>query len=538
MRRGLRSLCVLLVLWGLCGLGDVARALTVFYVDPDFVGTETGDPQSPWTRLHSEAWVVIDDALVVGDVIVYFSARQAEAELNQQTTSPVEILRTDGSTNRLILDGRSFYNSDDAAPDWQPASGLHRFEITARYPMTTGPEKRDYVTISGFRIIAGDDGVGGQIIYYWGGDHVIIEQCELMHHPNAGHGAGLQFGYAHHQGENGNGGCTDLVIRDNVISDTFGECIYVGGSEDTGLPAHTGVVVARNITFRCGVLGGEGDCIDIKDGNTDVTIYGNHCYDNADGPNVNGITASSPITAEHNVIHGTPGKGITFGTFWGRGYSGVRIAYNLLFDNAKDGIYAGTDTLSRPISDVIILHNTVVGNGGNGLVMGSGEAGAITGVQVVDNLFFDNDGDGLGGWGDLGGCVAQHNDSFGNQADFAGPFSTCDATGQNLSQAPTLADSNDPAGPDGRYFTNDDGLKPLPTSPLCGAGLTGEDLGALLCGEVNELDGGVGYPDAAPPPGGGDGGGGCGCAASPTGPSVLLFVGFLLAIGLRRHRRG
>jgi hypothetical protein len=46
---------------------------------------------------------------------------------------------------------------------------------------------------------------------------------------------------------------------------------------------------------------------------------------------------------------------------------------------------------------------------------------------------------------------------------------------------PMFADPSDPMGPDGVPFTEDDGLRPLPGSPLCGAGENGADIGALRC---------------------------------------------------------
>lgn len=537
---------------------STARAETAFYVDPDWSGSATGAAATPWTHLSAAAWTTINATLAGDDVVVYFSARQAGSATDQTTTTAIDIDRTDGSTHRLTLDGMSQYNTDDAAPSWQPAGGTNKFQVTARYPMSTGQgQLRDYVTIRGFRVIAGDDGVGGQIINYWGGSHVIIEHNDLSHHPNAGHGAGLQFGYAHHQGGGGNGGCTDITIRFNTVHDTFGECIYVGGSEDTGQSAHTGIVVEGNTTHRCGVLGGEGDCIDIKDGNTDVTIRSNHCYGNADGPNVNGITSSSPITAERNVIHDTPGKGITFGTFWGQGYSNVTISHNILFNNAKDGIYAGTESLAKPIDGVTIVHNTVVGNAGDGLLVGSGEAGAISNVSVVNNIFVDNLGAGLGGWGDLGGCMASYNDLLNNSPDYAGPFSGCDGTGNNLSVEPQFGDPTDPPGADGEFFTNDDGFKPVEGSAVCGAGEQGEDLGALPCGDIPGPDAGTGGsggtgadPDGGTAGAGANGGAatapdgsedsGCGCRQAPSRSSPSRAVAGLLALlclGLFGRRR-
>jgi hypothetical protein len=46
---------------------------------------------------------------------------------------------------------------------------------------------------------------------------------------------------------------------------------------------------------------------------------------------------------------------------------------------------------------------------------------------------------------------------------------------------PKFADVANPVGQDGIPFTLDDGLKPLPTSPLCGKGADGNDIGAYSC---------------------------------------------------------
>jgi hypothetical protein len=46
---------------------------------------------------------------------------------------------------------------------------------------------------------------------------------------------------------------------------------------------------------------------------------------------------------------------------------------------------------------------------------------------------------------------------------------------------PQVRNASDPLGPDGIPFTLDDGLKPLATSPLCGKGEWGVDIGAYSC---------------------------------------------------------
>jgi hypothetical protein len=52
---------------------------------------------------------------------------------------------------------------------------------------------------------------------------------------------------------------------------------------------------------------------------------------------------------------------------------------------------------------------------------------------------------------------------------------------------PQFADLPNPLGPDGVPFTLDDGLKPKPTSPLCGKGAGGTDIGAYSCDPTKVL---------------------------------------------------
>jgi hypothetical protein len=369
------------------------------------------------------------------------------------------------------------YNTNDAAPAWAPNAGSSRFSPQDDYPISTERGNRDFVTVRGFRAVAGTGGVGGQIVYYYGGSYVVLECNDLTHSPNAGDGASLQYGYAHLQAGGGNGGCTDITIRNNYIHDTYGECIYVGGSEDTGLSAHSNVRVEGNTLYHCGIRHAQGDCIDIKDGMDGVTVRGNVCSFNAPGDNVNGIVmnASNNVVVENNVVHDAQGHGYGTGTFWGTGISGLIVRNNLFFNNAADGIYVGTDTASRPISNVTIASNTIVKNGGAGVLIADGASGAMTNVKITSNLILGNSV-GLGGWGDLG-CVASYNDLFSNSTLLGGPFSGCTGDPTLLTIDPKLANPSNPVGPDGLFFTEDDGFRPS----VCGGGQGGVDIGALPC---------------------------------------------------------
>jgi hypothetical protein len=421
--------------------GTPPRDPTLFYVDPDYAGDDAdGSAQHPWSAFGDGPWAAIDEALAANDVVVYFSAREAAEDTDEVFQGTVGIYRTSGSTYRVTLDGMSRYNTDDAAPSWSDYAGTSRLRVMADYAINSADETtpRDYVTIRGFKAVAGVGGAGGQIVYLGAGSHVVIERNELWHDPAVAHGAAFQIGYAHHASGGGNGGCTDIVIRNNVIHDTAGECLYIGGSEDTGLPAHSNVVIEGNTIYNCGVYGGEGNCIDVKDGLTDVVVRGNICFDGAPGDNVTGITSHSAMIAEANIVHDMPNHGLATGTFWGRGFSGTRIINNLIYNNGADGIQVATDTADRPIDDVRILHNTIFGNVRDGILLGSGADGIGT-VVIVNNLIIDN-AVGIGGWGTTSHTIS-HNDVFGNGTNFEGAYAAASGTAGNIAADPGFAGS-------------------------------------------------------------------------------------------------
>ncbi len=298
----------------------------------------------------------------------------------------------------------SRYNADDRRPRWSQYDGSSRREIRSAYPISAylPGTYQDHVTIRGFKAVAGVGGRGGQALAYWGGSHVLIENCEFMHDPAVKHGACVQFNYAWTEhGVRDNGGCSDITIRNNVIHDTFGEGIHIGGSGNTIDPstgkvclAHSHVVIDGNHICNTGIHGGEGDCIDLKDGLSNVIVRNNICH-HTRGGTATGIWSFSPFTAEGNVVYSAAGHGVTFGTYWGSGVSGVVIRRNLVFNNGKAGIEMSSDA-GKPVTSTLIEYNTVYGNRGAGLSVGVNRDGSITGLQVRNNIFSRNS-PGIGG---------------------------------------------------------------------------------------------------------------------------------------------
>ena len=191
-----------------------------------------------------------------------------------------------------------------------------------------------------------------------------------------------------------------------------------------------------------------------------LAYFRNNVCRHTRGGTATGVCSLSPFTAERNVVYGTAGHGVTFGTYWGSGVSGVVIRRNLVFNNGKSGIDLSSDA-GKPVTTILIEENTVYGNHGSGLSVGVNRGGSITGLQVRNNIFCRNS-PGIGGYG-RADCVITGNDFYGNQPDYASPFRAGDdlaLAGRNLAFDPKFTNPEDPAGPDGKFFTADDGFVP------------------------------------------------------------------------------
>src|SRR5215471_8149043 len=93
--RGVGIVPRLLVIIALLLAAAPAGALTTYYVDPDWGGSQTGAALTPWTSLTYSAWATINTALASDDVTVYFSASNASSNTNQASTTPLNVARTD-----------------------------------------------------------------------------------------------------------------------------------------------------------------------------------------------------------------------------------------------------------------------------------------------------------------------------------------------------------------------------------------------------------------------------------------------------------
>jgi hypothetical protein len=194
---------------------------------------------------------------------------------------------------------------------------------------------------------------------------------------------------------------------------------------------------------------------------------------------------------------------------------------NIIYNTNSCGIYA-CDDAGKPVN-TSITNNTVY-NCGSGLCMGN--LSTASSFQIINNLITNCPGGGMGGWlpaSGTGTIIVKYNDAFANGGtDYGYPEKYfVDAT--DLSVDPLYVDANHPAGPDGKYFSADDGFSPRAASPIAQAGEGGTCIGALPV-----AGGAPAVSASAAPPAASDSksGGSCG----------LLGLEALLALILVRRR--
>lgn len=369
------------------------QTTTDFYVDPSYTGAiRNGTVANPWQSLAdtvtNNPWTVIDSALTPGNVNLYFSACKT-------TTTRVQVKRANMSANRLTFDGAT----------WQNTGGC-KFQVSASLPFFSENDiapfpERPNITIRGFRTIS----TGGQIAVLDGMSGFVFEHNELSSTSGA-IGPGLHVG---HSAYTSTVWAHDVIIRDNIIHDTQGECIYVSGS--TPDPPGAGSVdtggnwlITRNTIYRCGSQGGQGDGIDIKDGHPNVTIsYNNINLSGSPNSENHCIVAESAALIENNFCSAPPYSssiGVKLATAWNNsfGRSGVIARNNIIAAPVSRysafQINAGT-TPEFNYSDIAILSNTLFQQTESGI--NSGSAMVIAGFRGTltsqNNIFYSHNGE-------------------------------------------------------------------------------------------------------------------------------------------------
>ncbi len=406
-----------------------------FWVDAEAGEAGDGSTSDPWSTLD---WDALDEALTEGDVAVWFSSTAATGGGAETWDAPLEILRSDDSDHRLVIDGRQQRNTDDQTPAWQAAEGTHR----ARIPGVTTPDdgvKRSFITVRGFELADSTN----QGVYWSAGDGVVLE--DLVIHDN-GSSPALYFEYANRVGA----ASTDLTIRNNHLYDVRGECIYVGGAEGEPFEAHQRVVIANNLVHHCGAQrfsGKKWDGINVKDRLDDVWVRGNVVF-----ATHHGLEVGSTAVISGNLVFDTAEHGILLSDEWGVGHNGARLDDNVVIDARGHGLYLGADL--EVVEELPVDGLTVVG-ARDAAVLFAGDAGLDA---TVRDVVLAQSGVAVDGWGSLNltvaDCVVWENDRIGQRKAEAVAGDCADSdpgfVGTPLEETERLA------GDDGVFFTDDD----------------------------------------------------------------------------------
>jgi len=386
-----------------------------FYVDSDWTGIRSGTASQPFAVLDSSAWSNINGALANDDVTIYFSARKASSN----TPSYYHAAGIDGVqleidlTNKittgshlLTLDGKSFYNTSESSPSWASYSGSNMCIVRDFNTENISHIKYSNITLHGFKIMC-NTGTKAVAIC---GDNWTVENCDISHTSAATDGPcvllvptadGAHEGSSYYAPP-----CSNITIRNNVIHDTFGEAIYLGGggsspgTAGSGYPSHTNVSVLNNEIYNAGRWGGQGDGIDVKGGIQQLTICSNNIHDCAyadqgsrgivaqgqPSPAPSGALQTYERNCIHNMNHAT--EGITIADTWGIP-AGVNIRNNIISGiTGGAGSKAGMAIYSSQ-NQLLIQNNTIYNCAGLGI-------GTAAGANVLlrNNLLIANNAGG------------------------------------------------------------------------------------------------------------------------------------------------
>jgi len=397
--RAILKFCLLL----LTSLSALAADTHYYYVDPDFSGTRTGSASQPWQSLgDSGAWTAINAGLASSNVTIYFSARAVGADTNQLTTEQLSILRTDQGANTLTFLGNSKWNQNDTTPSWTDYSGDSHFWIHDDYAINTSNTGSPYtnrvnLVVRGFFF----QSVGGQIAGMYGTSNVLFEANWLTRDCCLTTGPGLHFAVPYQENDGTIGGIhpVDITIRSNRIWDTYGEGIYIGGStpDPPGVagshPTGSNIFIYYNWITNAGTRGGQGDFIDVKDGNINLWISNNVLIGTSAGTDSDnsGIIAESGSGILNNYIVGHEGmgaNGISVAGSWDNniGRTNLLVANNVIVTPQRNGIRnVGVTSTNYQWTNVLFYNNTIYfPSNGSGLNLSA----FIGPVEVKNNIFF------------------------------------------------------------------------------------------------------------------------------------------------------
>jgi hypothetical protein len=391
-----------------------ASAETFFYVDSSWTGAQSGTFAAPWISLNGTAWDAINARLQTGGVTIYFSARKADLSGDGLYDSNgdggqdiIDLTRRTANTSFfLTFDGSSYYNSSEVNPAWVANTGPTMCVVQAFEAQNAAHLKYSNIRIHGFRIVRN---TGGKLVSI-SGDNVTVDNCDMSHTATATDGPGLYLVPTADSSHEGTAyyaqPCTNIVIRNNIVHDTFGEAMYLGGGgahpgqTGSGYPSHSHILIESNTIYRASIYGGQGDGIDVKGGIDFLTIRGNEIYSLSSFNSAFDVRAivlqgqfqqraGQTRLVEKNRIHDCSGledAAISVNNSWGNP-QGLTLRNNLIYNiKANRGTPGGIKVYGS--QDVVgIYNNTIYNCAGFGVdVQNGAQAAVVNNLAVYNNV--------------------------------------------------------------------------------------------------------------------------------------------------------
>jgi len=423
---------LLLMLTQIMGVSTL-HAMTTYYLDPDWTGTQNGTQAQPWNGV-SVHWSAINTALASGDVTVYLSARDASTDTDDVLSENIQISnKTANPTGTLIIVGNRFYNTSDATPNWVAYTGASKGRVTGIIAQNGSHTKYSKVTIDGVHVVqtTGDKAISVC------GDNWTVKNSEVEQGSGGLAPMFLIVPTADSAHEGSSAWCpasSNITIQNNKLHDSVGELIYVGAAgcstvdtalSDTncnGKPSHSNISILDNTIYNCGSWADQGDCIDMKAGLTNVTIRGNDISASRNSNNVRAIVTQGIQTdgtnqnyvIERNYIHDHPGiddAAIALVNSWGTP-NGITIRNNII-----DTIVGGSAILTYDSQSLgVKIYNNTIYNADGFCITSQGGT-----YEIRNNACLSNNGGGT--QTSMSGNVTSTNNA--SSSTFGGTCTSC-----------------------------------------------------------------------------------------------------------------
>lgn len=337
------------------GTGPQQGSGDAYYVSPDGDDDNPGTFDSPWETIGMAARTI-----TAGDTVYVRDGTYSERVVpeNSGTSPEAGVVYMAYSGESPVIDGTGISIPGDMR-------GL--VEISGL----------SHIVFDGFTVMNAGTADNHCGILVYGSSSVTVRHCRTFNTVSSGIGVW---------------DCSTVTLDDNEVelacNDGEQECITVAGTED--------FTVSNNLVHHSGPgsIGGEG--IDIKDGSSDGTVFGNVVHDiNRIGIYIDAWDKQTgPIDVYGNMVYNTADDGFAIASEAGGLLMEIDIYNNIAWGNASSGLSVaswGEPVPHHPISNVLIINNTFYGNGSQGWGVGiSVENPDAEEITIRNNILSQN----------------------------------------------------------------------------------------------------------------------------------------------------